>query len=148
MDSNSKILLVLGAGITIILLFVNIYLAGIVCVLFITLLMSLQIMQDSRGIPDIVAKLREDAKGVILTNTGNARAEKIHVALVPGNIEFDTPPLDPDSTYEYRLDAMVEEIKVVVTYANENGRKFSGSSRLSVFGNEPDLLKPLIPIFK
>jgi hypothetical protein len=148
MEKNTKILLVLGALITIFMLFINIYLGGIVGVIFITLMMSLRIMQDTTGIPDIVAMLKEDAKGIVLTNTGNARAEKIHVVLIPNNIEFDIPSLDEDSTYEFLLNAMVEEIKIVITWSNENGRQFSGSAKLSVFEEEPDILKPMIPIFK
>jgi hypothetical protein len=148
MEKNTKILLVLGALITIVLLFINIYLGGIVGVIFITLMMSLKIMHDTTGIPDIVAMLKDDAKGIVLTNTGNARAEKIHVILVPNNIEFDIPSLDEDSSYVFPLNAMVEEIKIVITWSNENGRQFSGSAKLSVFGEEPDILKPMIPIFK
>jgi len=148
MERNTKILFVIGIGIIIVLLFINIYLAGIASIFFITLLMSLLIMQDARGIPDIDVSFREDAKGIILTNTGNARAEKIHVVLVPGKTEFDAPSLDPDSTYEFLLEKMIEEIKVVITYSNENGRQFSGTSMLSVFAEEPDLLKPMIPVFK
>jgi hypothetical protein len=148
MEKNTKILLVLGVFITIVLLFIDPYLAGIVCVIIITILMSLRIMQDTTGIPEIVATLRDDAKAIILTNTGNARAEKIHVALVPVNIEFDISSLEIESTYEFSLNAMVEEIKIAVTYQNENGRLFSSSSKLSVFGEEPDLFKPMIPIFK
>jgi hypothetical protein len=148
MEKNTKILLVLGALITIVLLFINIYLGGIVGVIFITLMMSLKIMHDTTGIPDIVAMLKDDAKGIVLTNTGNARAEKIHVVLVPNNIEFDIPSLDEDSSYVFPLNAMVEEIKIVITWSNENGRQFSGSAKLSVFGEEPDILKPMIPIFK
>lgn len=148
MEKNTKILLVLGVLITIVLLFIDIYLAGIACVILITILMSLRIMQDTSGIPEIVAKLREDAKAIILTNTGNARAEKIHVTLVPVNAEFDIPLLEAESTFEFPLNAMFEEIKIVITYKNENGRLFSGSQKLSVFGEEPDLLKPMIPIFK
>jgi hypothetical protein len=147
MDKNTKILLVPGALITIVLLFINIYLAGIACVIFISILMSLRIMQDTTGIPEIAAKLRDDAKAIILTNTGNARAEKIHAALVPLNIEFDISSLDVESSYEFSLNVMVEDIKIAVTYQNENGRLFSGSSKLSVFGEEPDFLKPMIPIF-
>jgi hypothetical protein len=148
MEKNTKILLVLGALITIVLLFINIYLGGIAGVIFITLMMSLKIMHDTTGIPDIVAMLKDDAKGIVLTNTGNARAEKIHVLLVPNNIEFDIPSLDVDSSYVFPLNAMIEEIKIVITWSNENGRQFSGSAKLSVFGEEPDLLKPMIPIFK
>jgi len=148
MEKNTKILLVLGALFTIVLLFINIYLGGIVGVIFITLMMSLKIMHDTTGIPDIVATLKDDAKGIVLTNTGNARAEKIHVLLVPNNIEFDIPSLDVDSIYVFPLNAMIEEIKIVITWSNENERQFSGSAKLSVFGEEPDLLKPMIPIFK
>ena len=147
MEKNTKILLALGISITIFLLFIDIYLAGIAGVILITILMSLRIMQDTTGIPEIVATLRDDAKAIILTNTGNARAEKIHVALVPLNIEFDIPLLEAESTYEFSLNAMVEEIKIAITYQNENGRLFSRSSKLSAFGEEPDLLKPMIPIF-
>jgi hypothetical protein len=148
MEKNSKILLVLGALITIILVFINIYLAGIVCVLFITLLMSLMIMQDTKGIPDIIVSLRDDAKAILLTNKGNARAVKIHATLVPANLEFDVPLLEEDATHEIPLTTMVEEIKIVITYENERGRVFSKSSHLSALEEEPDLFKPMIPVFK
>jgi hypothetical protein len=148
MEKNTKILLVPGALITVVLLFINIYLGGIVGVIFIAIVMSHLIMQDTTGIPEIAAKLRDDAKAIIITNTGNARAEKIHVALVPVNIEFDISSLEVDSSYEFSLNSMVENIKFTITYQNENGRLFSSSSKLSAFGEEPDLLKPMIPIFK
>ena len=148
MEKNTKILLVLGALFTIVLLFINIYLGGIVGVIFITLMMSLKIMHDTTGIPDIVAMLKDDAKGIVLTNTGNARAEKIHAVLVPNNITFDIPSLDVDLTYEFPFNEMIQEIKIVITWSNENGRQFSGSAKLSVFDEEPDLLKPMIPTFK
>jgi len=148
MEKNTIILIILEILITIPLLFYDVYLGGIVCMVFIVLVMSLLIMQDSAGIPEIVPKLREDAKGIVLTNNGNARAEKIHVALVPNNIEFDVPPLEVDATYEFPLQEMVQEIKVVITFTNEEQKQFSHSAKLSVFGEEPDLLKPMFPTFK
>ena len=148
MDKNTTILLVLGAFIILILLFINIYLAGIACIILIIILMSLRIMQDSTGNPQIVVNLRDDAKAIILTNKGNARAEKIHVALVPVNIEFDISSLEVESTYEFSLNEMVETIKIAVTYQNENGRLFSSSSKLSVFEEEYDPFKPMFPMFK
>ncbi len=148
MERNITLLLVLGSLITLILLFVNIYLAGIVLIILITLLMSLMIMQDTKGHPDIAVQLRDDAKGIILTNKGNARAEAIHGALVPMNIEFDIPSLDADATYEYPFPAMVEEVKVAITYKNEAGNQFSKTAKLSSLEEEPDLLKPMIPVFK
>jgi hypothetical protein len=148
MDKRIQIILVLGILITIASAFLDMYLAGIVGVIFIAIIMSLMIMQDTTGIPEVVAKLSEDAKSIVLTNTGNARAEKIHVILIPSNIEFDIDSLDLDSVYEYSLGTMVQEIKIKITYSNENKRLFSSSKKLSVFDEEPDILRPLIPMFK
>jgi hypothetical protein len=148
MDKRLQVILVLGIIITIASAFFDMYLAGIVGVIFIAIIMSLMIMQDTTGIPEVVVKLSDEAKSIILTNTGNARAEKIHVTLVPGNGEFDIPSLDVDSSYEYPLGSMVQEIKIKITWSNENNRLFSSSKKLSVFDEEPDLLKPLIPMFK
>jgi hypothetical protein len=148
MDKRIQIILFLGILITLASAFLDMYLAGIVGMIFIAIIMSLIIMQDTTGIPEIVAKLNEDAKSIVLTNTGNARAEKIHVILIPSNIEFDIDSLDVDSVYEYSLGTMVQEIKIKITYSNENQRLFSSSKKLSVFDEEPDLLRPMIPMFK
>jgi hypothetical protein len=148
MEKNVAILLILGFCITLVLAFIDIYLAGMAFVILIVLLMSLLIMQDTRGNPDIAIQLREDAKAIILINKGNARAEAIHGAVVPLNIEFDVPYLDEDATYEFSLNSMVEEIKVALTYKNEKGSQFSKSMMLSSLEEEPDLLKPMIPVFK
>lgn len=148
MEKNSIILLVLGAFVTIILLYIDIYLAGIVCIIFITIIISLSIMQDSRGVPDITAALSEDAKAILLTNKGNARALKLHGALVPLNIEFDVPMLDVESTFEFPLPTMITEIKIVVAFQNEDGKLFSRITKLSALEEEPDILKPMFPLFK
>jgi len=148
MDKRIQIILVLGILITIASAFLDMYLAGIVGMIFIAIIMSLIIMQDTTGIPEIVVKLNEDAKSIVLTNNGNARAEKIHVILIPSNIEFDIDSLDVDSVYEYSLGTMVQEIKIKITYSNENKRFFSSSKKLSVFDEDPDLLRPMIPMFK
>jgi hypothetical protein len=147
MDKKIQVILVLGIIFTIVSAFLDMYLAGIVGVIFIAIIMSLMIMQDTTGIPDVVAKLSEDAKRIILTNTGNARAEKIHVTLIPGDVEFDIASLDIDSSYEYSLGSMIQEIKIKITWTNEKNRLFSMSKKLSVFDEEPDLLKPLVPMF-
>ena len=148
MDKRIQVILVLGIIVTIISAFLDMYLAGIVGVIFIAIIMSLMIMQDTTGIPEVVVKLGDEAKSIILTNNGNARAENIHVTLIPSNREFDIASLDVDSVYEYFLGAMVQEIKIKITYSNENKRLFSSSKKLSVFDEEPDLLRPLIPMFK
>jgi hypothetical protein len=148
MDKKINILIILGILITIAAAFYDIYLGGIVGMIFVAVIMSFMIMQDTTGIPEIVPKLTDDGKGIILSNTGNARAENIHVTLVPNNIEFDIASLDVDASYEYSLGTMVQEIKTRITYSNENRRLFSSSKKLSVFEEDPDLLKPMIPMFK
>jgi uncharacterized repeat protein (TIGR01451 family) len=148
MDKRIQVILVLGIIVTIISAFLDMYLAGIVGVIFIAIIMSLMIMQDTTGIPEVMVKLGDEAKSIILTNNGNARAENIHVTLIPSNVEFDIASLDVDSVYEYSLDAMVQEIKIKITYSNENKRLFSSSKKLSVFDEDPDILRPLIPMFK
>ena len=148
MDKRIQVILVLGIIITIISAFLDMYLAGIVGVIFIAIIMSLIIMQDTTGIPEVVVKLSDEAKSIILTNTGNARAENIHVTLIPSNVEFDVPSLDVDTSYEYPLGSMVQEIKIRITWSNENKRPFSSSKKLSVFDEEPDFLRPMVPMFK
>lgn len=148
MERNVTILLILGLFITLILAFVSIYLAGIAVIIFVTLLMSLMIMQDTKGHPDIAIHLRDDAKAIVLTNKGNARAEAVHGALVPLNIEFDIPSLEEDASYEFPLNTMAEELKVAITYKNEQGIPFSKTAMLSSLEEEQDLLKPVIPVFK
>jgi hypothetical protein len=148
MDKRIQVILVLGIIITIVLAFLDMYLAGIVGVIFIVIIMALMIMQDTTGIPEVVAKLSDEAKSIILTNTGNARAEKIHVTLIPSNVEFDVPSLDVDSSYEYPLGSMVQEIKIKITWSNENKRLFSSLKKISVFDEDPDLLRPMVPMFK
>jgi len=148
MDKRILVILVLGIIITIISAFLDMYLAGIVGVIFIAIIMSLIIMQDTTGIPEVVVKLSDEAKSIILTNTGNARAENIHVTLIPSNVEFDVPSLDVDTSYEYPLGSMVQEIKIRITWSNENKRPFSSSKKLSVFDEEPDFLRPMVPMFK
>ena len=148
MDKRIQVILVLGIIVTIISAFLDMYLAGIVGVIFIAIIMSLMIMQDTTGIPEVVVKLGDEAKSIILTNTGNARAENIHVTLIPSNEEFDVPSLDVDSSYEYALSSMVQEIKIKITWSNENKRLFSSSKKMSVFDEDPDLLRPMVPMFK
>src|SRR5512133_3362036 len=98
MDNKTRILIIIGIIIAIILFVINIYAAGIFVIIFAVLLMSLFIMKDSTFLPDVVAELTEDAKGVIIRNAGNSVARNIHVALVPENIEFDLDSLLPDAS--------------------------------------------------
>lgn len=147
MDKKSQIVLVLGIAVTILLLLFNIYLAGVVFVLVITLFMSMQIMQDSIFLPDVVANLTEDAKSVILRNSGNSVALHIHVVLVPMNTEYDVPSLAAEETHTFPLASMIGEAKAVVTFENEKNEEFSETYALSAMG-QFDPLKPMIPLFR
>jgi hypothetical protein len=146
---DKRITAVLAAGILVsaLLYFVSIYLAGIAIIVVAAVVMSLMIMEDTTFLPQVDVRLREDAKAVVLTNTGNSSAEKIHVALVPLNIEYDVASLAVDRSHEYSLPSMVPEVKVVVSYSNEKGRPFSHTAQLSSSGEAYEPLKPMIPVF-
>jgi hypothetical protein len=146
MDKRTTAVLAAGIVVTVLLFFVDLYLAGIALIIVAAIVMSLMIMQDTTFRPQVEAKLRDDAKAIILTNAGNSLALAVHAALVPLNIEYDVPSIAVEQSHEYPLPSMVSSVKVVVTYANEKGMKFSHSVHLSSAG-EYDPLKPLIPVF-
>ena len=147
MDKRTIAILAAGILVTLLLYFVNIYLAGMAFILVVVLVMSLMIMQDSTFLPQIDVRLRDDAKAVVLTNTGNSPALSIHVALVPINIEYDVASLAIDESHEYSFPTMLADVKVVVTFTNEKGQPFSHSKGLSATGEEYEPLKPMVPVF-
>jgi hypothetical protein len=147
MDKRITAVFAAGILVTLLLLFVNIYLAGIAFILLVVIVMSLMIMQDTPFRPQVDVRLREDAKAIVLTNGGTSPALKIHVALVPMNIEYDVDSLAVDASHEYPLSSMLEEVKVVVTFSNEKGQSYSDSQKLSASGGEFEPLKPMIPVF-
>lgn len=148
MERNTLLLIILGIVGVLILLAVDMYLAIIAGIILGAIVMSLMIMEDTRDIPDIAAVLSEDAKAILLTNKGNAKAVKIHATLVPSDLSINIPVLEEESTYSFPLPAMVDEIKIVMHFENEAGKVYSRSSLLSALKEEPDLLKPMMPIFK
>jgi hypothetical protein len=147
MERNYKILLGAALVVCIILFTVNIYMGGMAFIIFIALLMSVWIMDDSRMHPNISASLKDDAKGVDLINDGNASAYAIHVVIIPHDIEFDIPQLKEEEKYHYAFGQMIIEAKVMVSFENENKARFSKTYLLSATSDE-DLLKPAFPFFK
>ena len=127
---------------------VDIYLAGIVVIFVIVIIMSLLMMADSKFLPDIQVELRDDAKAIILRNSGNSVALKVHVALVPLNIEFDIPSLAVEEKYEYQVPSMIETVKVAVTFQNEKDAALSRTYNLNALEGNYDPLKPMIPVFR
>jgi hypothetical protein len=149
MDKRYTIILAAGLVACSILFFIDPYLGGIAAILLVVLAMSFFIMQDSRFLPEISVFLRDDAKGIIVANRGNDSAKKIHVAIVPFNLEFDIPSLTVDEKYEYALTEMISEAKASVNYQNSQGFEYSQTFRLSALGkSDDDLLKPAFPLFK
>ncbi len=146
---DKRITAVLAAGILVcaLLYFVSIYLAGTAIIIVIAIVMSLMIMQDTTFRPQVEVRLREDAKAVVLRNAGNSPALRIHVALVPMDIEYDVASLAVDEVHEYPVSSMISEVKAVITYANEKGLSFSRSEKLSASEEAFEPLKPMIPLF-
>lgn len=149
MDRKYTAFIAIALIISVILLIVDLYLGLIVLVIAIALSMTLYIMQDSRFLPELVAKLSDDAKGLVVRNRGNAIAKHIHVTIVPFNIEFDIPDLKEEEVYTYQHDSMIQEAKAVLNYQNELDESFSKVFPLSALGrDDDDLLKPMFPLFK
>ncbi len=147
MEKNQKIVLVMGALITLGLLFINVFFALIALVFVLVLLMSFRIMGDAGNYPLVTVDLSKDAREIIVTNTGTARAQNIRVALVPLDIDFEIASLDPDEESGFGLASMVVEAKAVVTYEDDDGRQFTRSYPLTALGAGRDLLEPMFPIF-
>jgi hypothetical protein len=152
MENYQKIVLVIGLVISFALLLFKPYFAYMGFITVAVLLMIFIMMNLSRRFrksPQLIAILGEDAKRVTIKNNGEETAVKVHVALVPLNIEFDVPNLAGEEAYEFALPQMISEAKALITFESPDGREFSHSSPLSAMGNtEEDLLKPIFPMFR
>lgn len=128
--------------------FIDLLFAAIGVVFLIVFLMSMKIMGETTHIPDVTARLREDAKAITLINRGNDLAQEIHVTLVPLNIEFNVPSLAEDAEYIFALPSMVSEVRVVVTFQNTTGKAYSRNYFLTIQNpSDEDLLRPTVPLF-
>jgi len=148
-DRDQKRILVAGLLVCVVVaIFVDPFYALILLVILIAVLISLQIMRETQGFPDITCRLQEDAKGIVVRNRGNAKAVAIHLALVPLDMEFDVSPLEPEQTATLAVPRMISEAKAVITFENAAGGKYSRTVMLSATGeSEEDLLKPMVPLF-
>ncbi len=149
MDSRQSLLIIIGAIACIASAFIDIFLALGVAVVVGVVYMMLWIMQDAAYLPHVVCSLSEDAKSIIVRNIGTAPARKIHVALVPLDIEFDFKEIQPDEEEIFTLEKMIQQAKVVVRYSPvENDSVIENSYPISsVDGAAYDPLKPMFPIF-
>ncbi|SRR5512139_1127695 len=149
MNRNYLVILAVASIITLILFLVNFWFGLMALVVLIALGMSVYIMQDTLGHPDILAVLKDQAKNLELRNRGNAEAQNIHVAVIPYNVEFDIPALQIEERYTHDFGRMVDEAKVVVTFQNAKGVRYKKTYMLSALGrSDEDLLKPPFPLFK
>ena len=148
MDKKTVIVLACGIILTLLLFFISPYLAGMAIIITAVLVMSLMIMQDTLGLPALDVQLKDDARGIVLRNSGNSPALNIHVSLVPLNRDYSLLSLGVDESHEFPLDEMIQAVKVITTFENESGGTFSQTVKLSSSGDEFEPLKPVIPLFK
>jgi hypothetical protein len=149
MDSRQRLLILIGAIACIGFAFIDIYISAFVAVIVGILYMMIWIMQDSAYLPHVVCSLSEDAKSILVENVGTAPAVKIHVALVPLDVEYDIKELMPDAQEIFSLEKMVREGKAVVRYTSSGSDQvITHSYPLSGYGGEAfDPLKPVFPLF-
>jgi len=150
MEKNHVIVVVLGLIACIALfLLVDIYASLIGLILVIALAMSFFIMEDSKMTPDLVVTLKEDAKGIVVRNRGNATAVSIHFTLIPHDLHYSLPHLEEDAQTSFATDSMIEKVKVLAEYQNEKGDTYQKTFTLSPLDKpEDDILKPAFPLFK
>ncbi len=150
MEKNQILLVVLGLVACGALYFlVDIYASLIGVVLVIALAMSFFIMQDSAMTPDVSVRVKEDGRGIVVRNRGNARAVSILLTLMPQEIKYHIPSLDEDAEKTLSSDLVIERTRVKAKYQNEQGRAYEKNMEISVFDKpEEDLLKPVFPLFK
>ena len=149
MEKNHTIILVVGVLVCAILFLINIYLGATGVIILIAIAMSFLIMEDAEVLPDLAINLHDDAKRIGITNRGTAPAYRIHITIVPLNIEFDIPELAVDASTEHQLQEMINEAKAVATFEDSKGSHYTRTFALSALGkNDDDLLKPMFPLFK
>jgi hypothetical protein len=147
MDKNQRNILVAGGFITLGLFFIEPFFALIALICVLVLLMSIHIMGETGHYPLVTVDLSEDAREIIVTNTGTARARNVRVAIVPMNLDFEVPSLEPEEESGFSLGTMVSEAKAVVTYEDASGRKHTRSYPLSALSAGRDATQPMFPIF-
>lgn len=149
MDSRQRILILIGVIACIGFAFIDIYISAFIAVIIGILYMMIWIMQDSAYLPHVVCSLSEDAKSILVENVGTAPATKIHIALVPLDIEYDINELMPDAKEIFSLETMVRKGKAVVRYTSPgNDHEITHSYPLSGLDGEVfDPLKPVFPLF-
>jgi len=149
MEKNHTIILGVGVLVCAILFYIDIYAGATGAVILIALAMSFFIMEDAEVLPEVAIRLHDDAKRIIVINRGTAPAYRIHITMVPLNIEFKIPELAVDATSEHQLQEMINEAKAVVTFEDSKGSHYTRTIALSALGkNDEDLLKPMFPLFK
>jgi len=148
MEKKTVIVLACGILLTLLLFFISPYLAGMALIITIVLVMSLMIMHDTLGLPALEVLLKDDARGIVIRNSGNAPALDIHITIVPMDREFALASLGVDESHEFPVDEMIRSVKVVARFGSERGGKFSQTVKLSSMGEEFEPLKPVIPLFK
>jgi hypothetical protein len=147
MKRNQLAIIVAGLIISALLAVISIYLTGIAVILVIVLAMSFQIMQDSYMLTDLAVVLSENAKVITVVNRGNMQIRNIGVSLIPLDVEFRIPELAVDGKFTYQLQQMINDVKAVVEFEDNNGRKYHKSFELSALHSNDDLLKPMFPTF-
>jgi hypothetical protein len=98
--------------------------------------------------PELTARLSPDAKQIIIRNSGNTSAVRIHVALVPLDIEYDVAEIAAEAEHTHAVERMIQEGKVYITWSDAVGHAFTHETAISALGKGGnDLLEPMFPMF-
>jgi phosphomannomutase len=147
MERSIAIVVVLSLAAAAGLFFVSVYLSLIALVVAAVVAATIAIGRDTYDLPDIQAALADDARAVLVRNSGNAPALQVHVSVVPLGLDFDIPSLAVEEVHEEPLPGQAAEVKVVVTFKNGAGHPFRRTALLSALRPDADPLRPPFAIF-
>ena len=149
---NLRILLTAAAGICIVSgswLFIDPSAAGILAILFFTLILSLWISADAaRHLhPELFASLADDAQTIIVENMGTAPAVAVSVRLIPDDFRYEIGDLAPDTSHRQTLPGMIREGKAAVSWERRDKGRAEKFFSLCAYTTETDPLRPIFPLF-
>jgi len=152
MKKIQKIITVICILISAALFFVSVYLTAsgliITAILYISFLIS-DSADKAMDRPILSAFLGDDGKSITVANYGNKKAFNINIEILPSNLKFFIESLPCDSENDLDCRELPGNIRVILNYSDETGKKHLKTADLKFSENTKyDPTKPLIPIFQ
>ncbi|MDD4126804.1 MAG: hypothetical protein PHV39_03855 [Methanomicrobium sp.] len=152
MKKIQKIITVICILISAALSFISVYLTASGLIITATLYISFLISgsaDKAMDRPILSALLGDNGKSITVANYGNKKALNVNIEILPSNLRFFLESLPCDSGNEIYCRELPGNIRVILNYSDETGKKHTKTEDLKFNDNSDyDPTKPLIPIFQ